>query len=99
MWTKENRGRFDLSQQRYPSDLTAEEWRLVEPLIPPAKCGGGNRRIDMREVENGLMYTVDHVSVTRDPERPAAEPAQRDATETAGIIASHPSTSHSGARL
>ena len=58
MWTKENRGRFDRSQQRYPSDLTAEEWRLVEPLIPPAKCGGGNRRIDMREAESGLMYIL-----------------------------------------
>jgi transposase len=58
MWTKENRGRFDRCQQRYPSDLTAEEWRLVEPLIPSAKRGGGNRRIDMREVENGLMYIL-----------------------------------------
>jgi hypothetical protein len=53
MGTKENRGRYDRSQQRYPSDLTAEEWRLVEPLIPPAKRGGGKRRIDMRAVENG----------------------------------------------
>jgi hypothetical protein len=49
MWTKENWGRYDRSQQRYPSDLTAEEWGLVEPLIPPAKRGGGKRRVDMRE--------------------------------------------------
>ena len=56
MWTKENRGRYDRSQQRYPSDLTAEEWRLVELLIPPAKRGGGKRRVDMREVVNGIMY-------------------------------------------
>ncbi len=49
MWTKENRGRYDRSQQRYPSALTAEEWRLVEPLIPPAKRGGGKRRVDKRE--------------------------------------------------
>ncbi len=53
MWTKENRGRYDRSQQRYPSDLTAGEWRLVEPLIPPAKRGGGKRRVDMRDVVNG----------------------------------------------
>jgi len=26
---------------------------LVEPLIPPAKRGGGKRRVDMREVVNG----------------------------------------------
>lgn len=53
MWTQENRGRYDRSQQRHPSDLTAEELRLVEPLIPPAKRGGGKRRVDMREVVNG----------------------------------------------
>ena len=55
MWTKENRGRYDRIQQRYPSDLTAEEWRLVELLIPPAKRGGGKRRVDMREVVNGMV--------------------------------------------
>lgn len=58
MWTKENRGRYDRSQQRYPSDLTAEEWGLVEPLIPPARRGGGKRRVDMREVVNGIMYIL-----------------------------------------
>ena len=25
-------------QRTYPSDLTDDEWGLVEPLIPPAKC-------------------------------------------------------------
>lgn len=54
MWTNENRGRYDRSQLRYPSDLTNEEWRLVEPLIPPAKRGGGKRTCDMRAVVNGV---------------------------------------------
>ncbi len=40
MWTTENRGRYDRSKLRYPSDLTDAEWALVEPLIPPAKRGG-----------------------------------------------------------
>src|ERR1700686_3661079 len=40
MWTKENRGRYDRSRLRYPSDLTDEEWALVEPLIASAKRGG-----------------------------------------------------------
>jgi transposase len=26
---------------RYPSDMTDEEWALIEPLIPPAKRDGG----------------------------------------------------------
>jgi hypothetical protein len=35
MWTSKNRARYDRSKLRYPSDLTDDEWRLVEPLIPP----------------------------------------------------------------
>jgi transposase len=58
MWTDENRGRYDRSKLRYPSDLTDEEWALVEPLIPPAKRGGGKRTVNMREVVNGLMYVL-----------------------------------------
>ena len=26
MWTTENRGRYDRSRLRYPSDLTDDEW-------------------------------------------------------------------------
>jgi len=41
-----------------PSDLTDGEWAYVEPLIPPAKSGGNKRRIDVREVMNGIMYVL-----------------------------------------
>ncbi len=58
MWTNENRHRYDRSHLRYPSDLTDAEWALVEPLIPPAKRGGGKRSVNMREVVNGLMYVL-----------------------------------------
>ena len=58
MWTNENRGSYDRSKLRYPSDLSDEEWALIEPLIPPAKRGGGKRTADMREVVNGLMYVL-----------------------------------------
>lgn len=37
MWTTENRGHYDRGELLYPSDLTDEEWRLAEPLTPPAK--------------------------------------------------------------
>jgi transposase len=56
MWTNENRARYDRSHLRYPSDLTDDEWKLVEPLIPPGKPGDGKRRVIMREIANGLMY-------------------------------------------
>jgi len=58
VWTSENRGRYDRSGLRYPSDLTNEEWALVEPLIPPARRGGAKRTVDVREVVNGLMYVL-----------------------------------------
>src|SRR6185436_6186917 len=58
MWTNKNRARYDRSKLRYPSDLTDDEWGLVEPLIPPGKTGGGKRRVNMREVVNGLLYIL-----------------------------------------
>ena len=58
MWTNENRGRYDRSKLRYPSDLTEEEWALVKPGIPRAKRGGNKRTVDVREVVNGLMYLL-----------------------------------------
>src|SRR6266446_3017920 len=58
MWTSKNRARYDRSELRYPSDLTDDEWRLVEPLIPPGKTGGGKRTVIMREAVNGLMYML-----------------------------------------
>jgi len=41
---------------RYPSDLTDEEWAYVQPLIPPGK--GSMRRVNVREVMNGIMYIL-----------------------------------------
>ena len=58
MWTTKNRRRYDRSRLRYPSDLTDDEWGHVEPLIPPAKRGGNKRRVDLREVMNGIMYVL-----------------------------------------
>jgi transposase len=58
MWTTKNRGRYDRSRLRYPSDLTDDEWARVEPMIPPGKRGGNKRRVDVREVMNGIMYIL-----------------------------------------
>ena len=40
----------------YPSDLTDEQWSILEPLIPPAKQGGRPREVDIRRVVNGILY-------------------------------------------
>ena len=37
---------------------TDAEWAHVEPLIPPARCGGNRRHVDVRQVVNGLMYVL-----------------------------------------
>ena len=58
MWTTENRPRYNRDKLRYPSDLTDEEWALVEPQIPPAKHGGRHRTVVVREVVNGVMYVL-----------------------------------------
>jgi transposase len=58
MWTAENRPRYNRDKLRYPSDLTDAEWEVIAPLIPPARRGGGRRRVVMREVVNGVMYVL-----------------------------------------
>jgi hypothetical protein len=70
VWTNENRGRYERSGLRYPSDLTNEEWALVEPLIPPARRGGAKRTVDVREVANGLICAEHRLPVAGDPQGP-----------------------------
>src|SRR5216683_4858208 len=40
----------------YSTDLTDQQWAILEPLIPPAKTGGRPRTVDMREVVNTILY-------------------------------------------
>ena len=40
----------------YPTDLTDEQWTILQPLIPPAKSGGRPRTVNLREVVNTLLY-------------------------------------------
>ena len=46
------------SRKAYPSDLTNDQWAILEPLIPAARTvhGGRPREIDMREVVNTILY-------------------------------------------
>ncbi len=53
MWLAENRSRYNRDKLRYPSDLTDEEWALVEPLIPPGKRGGGKRTVEWHYIAPG----------------------------------------------
>jgi len=44
---------------QYPTDLTDDQWALIESNLPPAKSGtrkGGRPPCDRRVIVNGLMY-------------------------------------------
>jgi putative transposase len=43
-------------RKAYRSDLTNEQWDLIEELLPAAKSGGRPRQVNLREVVNTLMY-------------------------------------------
>lgn len=45
-----------MNRRAYPSDVTDEEWAILEPLIPPEKPGGRPRTTEMREVINAIFY-------------------------------------------
>lgn len=41
-----------------PSDLTDDEWALVEPLLPPAGSGGRPEKHSRREIVDAVLYVV-----------------------------------------
>ena len=47
-----------MTRQRYPSDLTDDQWRMLAPLVPAPKPGGRPRSADMREVVNAILYVA-----------------------------------------
>lgn len=55
-WTATTRPDYDRSACRYASDLTDEEWILIECFMP-LSCGQGRPRItDLRQVMNAILY-------------------------------------------
>ncbi len=47
-----------MARMPYPTDLSHEQWDLIEPWIPRAKPGGRPRQVDMREVINAILYVL-----------------------------------------
>lgn len=45
-----------MSRMPYPSDLTDEEWELIQDLVPTARPGPGHPPLDRREVLNAILY-------------------------------------------
>lgn len=44
------------SRKAYPTDLSDEQWAILESLLPAAKHGGRPREVNMREVLNTILY-------------------------------------------
>lgn len=56
MWTETTRRKYERTGLRYASDLTAAEWAVIDPLLPPGKRLGRPRTTDLREVVNAILY-------------------------------------------
>lgn len=55
-WTEITREQYRRDGLRYASDMTDEEWKLIEPLMP-AQCRRGRpREISLRVVMNAILY-------------------------------------------
>jgi putative transposase len=47
-----------MPNHNYPSDLTDQQWALIEPHLPPAPTGGRPRSTDMRDVLDAILYIL-----------------------------------------
>ena len=45
-----------MARKPYPSDLTDEQWELMEVVVPAARPGGRPRGVEIREVVNAILY-------------------------------------------
>ncbi len=46
------------SPRRYPSDLTDQQWLLIEPLLPPPSTGGRREKHSRHEIVNAVFYLL-----------------------------------------
>ncbi len=59
MWKTETRRTYDRKGLRYPTDVTDAEWELARAFVDvPQRGPGPQRRVDVREVLNGVFYIL-----------------------------------------
>ena len=69
MWTTATREKYSRTGSRYQSDVTDEEWRVIEPLLPepnePRGAGPANKRPAPAMVSrSATMATISAVATT-----------------------------------
>ena len=57
-WNDTTRPQYERKSDRYASDLTDDEWLLVEPYMPPPSHVGHPRKWPLREILNAILYTA-----------------------------------------
>jgi len=50
--------RTTMGRRAYPSDLTDEQWAILEPFIPQPSTGGRPAEIERREIVNAILYVL-----------------------------------------
>lgn len=62
MWAAEQRTRHKVQvpkeRKGYPTDVSDQEWKLVEPLLRGVAGTGRPRKTELRQVINALRYLV-----------------------------------------
>ncbi len=57
-WTKITRAQHDRKACRYSTDLSDEDFAVMEPYFPAVKPLGRPRRTELREVVNAILYVL-----------------------------------------
>lgn len=55
-WTETSRPHYRRESLRYASDLTNDEWALIEPFLPPPSAIGRPRKTKLRRVVEAILY-------------------------------------------
>ena len=58
MWTETTRGKHARYGLRYSSDMTDEEWALLEPLLPQRSRRGRPAKWPLRMIANAMLYIL-----------------------------------------
>ena len=57
-WNRTTRKDYKRNAKRYESDVTDQEWALIEPMLPKQGRTGRPRQRDLREVFNAIQYVL-----------------------------------------
>ena len=57
-WNETTRGKYKRDSARYESDLSDEEWNIVEPLLPPPSKLGRRRAADLRQICDAIQHML-----------------------------------------